>query len=308
MAVYSKTITVAVGQLEAPMRLDAYVVQAREGISRSIFSKSDTQITVNGKPVKKSRLVTAGDQIVVTYSEVHFAGLEPQMMPLSVLYEDDDLLIINKEQGLVVHPGAGNWEGTLVNGLLARYGTAFEAMGEEGRPGIVHRLDKDTSGVMVIALNPKSQRALSAQFKARTSEKIYVAVVRGTLTSKSGTIEAHIKRDPTRRTQYITCPDEEGRSARTDYRVVMQGRGWTMLRITLFTGRTHQIRVHLKSIGHPIIGDPIYGGGSESTLLLHALVLGIDHPVTGERIRSVAPLPPRIKEWVYGPGSGADRR
>ncbi len=308
MAVFTETITVVVGPLDTPKRLDSYVVQARAGISRSIFSKSDTQITVNGKPVKKSRLVEEGDQVVVTYSEVHFEGLEPQPMPLTVLHEDDDLLIIDKEQGLVVHPGAGNWEGTLVNGLLARYGADFEAIGEKGRPGIVHRLDKDTSGVMVVALNPRSQRALSAQFKARTSEKIYVAVVRGTLASKSGTIEAHIKRDPNRRKQYITCPDEEGRSARTDYRVVVQGRGWALLRITLFTGRTHQIRVHLKSIGHPIIGDPIYGGGTDSTLLLHALALGIDHPVTGKRIRAIAPLPSRIKEWVYGPGSAADRR
>ncbi len=308
MAVTTQTITVVVAPLEEPMRLDSYVVKAQEGLSRSVFSRPDTLIALDGRAVKKSRLVQGGEEIAVTYTEEHFAGLEPQAMPLTVLYEDKDLLIIDKEQGLVVHPGAGNWDGTLVNGLLARYGRDFEAMDEEGRPGIVHRLDKDTSGVMVVALNPKSHRALSAQFKARTSEKVYVAVVRGRLASKSGSIETHIKRDPKTRTQYITCSPEEGRSARTDYRVVIQGPRWALLRIALFTGRTHQIRVHLKSIGHPIIGDPIYGEGSPPSLLLHALALGVDHPVTGERIRAIAPLPARIKEWVYGPGSGVNRR
>ncbi len=308
MASDTRTIALVVESSREPARLDVYVVAALPGLSRSIFSRPDTAITVNDKAVKKSRLVQEGDRITVTYTEEHYEGLEPQPMHLSVLYEDSDLLIIDKEQGVVVHPGAGNHDRTLVNGLLSRYGADFKAMGEEGRPGIVHRLDKDTSGAMVIALNAHSQRALSAQFKARTTEKVYVAVVRGMCKQDGGSITDNIKRDPNRRTRYITCPDGEGRSARTDYRVVIRGPGWTLLRVVLFSGRTHQIRVHLKSIGHPIVGDPIYGDGSPPSLLLHALLLGIDHPRSGERIRTVAPLPPRIREWVYGRGSGAGRR
>ncbi|MCK9547105.1 MAG: RluA family pseudouridine synthase [Sphaerochaeta sp.] len=300
MAIVHRTIEVEVGPVTEAMRLDAYVVQARDGLSRSLFSKADTRLTLNGKEVKKSRLVKEGDRIVVTYTEAHYEGIVAQPIDLSVLYEDNDLLIIDKEQGVVVHPGAGNRDQTLVNGLLERYGTDFAAMGEEGRPGIVHRLDKDTSGVMVIALNAKSQRALSAQFKARTTEKVYVAVVRGRVKERRGTIESNIMRDPVRRTQYTTCGSGEGRTARTDYTVVARSLQWTLLRIVLHTGRTHQIRVHLKSIGHPIVGDPIYGSGAPPSLLLHALALGIDHPTTGVRIRAVAPLPRRIKEWVYG--------
>lgn len=302
------TITMTVGSLSEPMRLDAYVVESDPRLSRSLFSRPDTQITVNDKAVKKSRLVKGGDRIVVTYTEEFFEGLVAQPMELSVLYEDDHVLIIDKEEGVVVHPGAGNWDHTLAHALVARYGPNFTTEGDTTRPGIVHRLDKDTSGVLIIAKNGPSHRNLARQFKDRGVEKVYVALVKGHLGSKSGSIEANIKRHPTKRKVFTTCSDDEGRTARTDYRVVAQGRGWSMVRIELFTGRTHQIRVHLASIGHPIIGDAIYGGDDRRPLMLHALILGIDHPVSGVRLRAIAPLPKRIKDWVYEPREFASRR
>jgi len=300
MAIRTSSLTLTVGPLPEPMRLDLYVVTANPTLSRTIFSRPDTALLVNGKAVKKSRLVREGDTIAVTYTEEFFEGLVAQPMELDILYEDRELLVINKAQGVVVHPGSGNWEHTLAHGLLARYGKEFSTIGDESRPGIVHRLDKDTSGVMVIARTPQSHRSLALQFKEREVEKIYVAVVRGRIEASSGSITANIKRDEHRRKEFVTCSGDEGRSARTDYRVIRRGAGWTALRVTLFTGRTHQIRVHLKSIGHPIIGDPIYGDGRGATLMLHALIIGFDHPVSGMRMRVIAPLPERIRALLAG--------
>ncbi|MFA6731132.1 MAG: RluA family pseudouridine synthase [Sphaerochaeta sp.] len=292
-------------------RLDAYVGQATTSISRSTLSDERTCILLNGKSAKKSKPVRDGDVIVVTYAETFFEGLKPQQIELDVLYEDADLLVINKKQGMVVHPGAGNTEDTVVNALLYRYGENFadelngsdddeEPEPEESavRPGIVHRLDKDTSGVLVIARNRAAHRHLSDQFKERTTRKVYIAVAKGRFSQPKGVIEAHLKRDSADRKRFTTCGDEEGRTAKTEYQVLRQYTSCALLRIVLHTGRTHQIRVHLKSIAHPLVGDPIYGKEDGQTLMLHALELEVESPSTGIRIRCKAPLPSRFSTYL----------
>lgn len=292
-------------------RLDAYVGQVATEISRSTLSDEKTVLYLNGKIAKKSKQVSDGDLIQVTYSESFFDGLKPEKIELDVLYEDSDILVINKEQGMVVHPGAGNSEGTVVNALLYRYGEHFadelntvedeeEAEVEERavRPGIVHRLDKDTSGVLVIARSRMAHRHLSDQFKERTTKKIYIALAKGQFSEQSGMIEENLKRDSSDRKRFTTCSSAEGRTAKTEYKVLRQYKTCALLRITLHTGRTHQIRVHLKSIGHPLVGDPIYGREDGQTLMLHALQLEVESPSTGKRIRCTAPLPKRFSAYL----------
>ncbi len=213
---------------------------------------------------------------------------------------------------MVVHPANGNMEHTLVNALVHRYGKQFcEELQDDTedeqevdlsspavRPGIVHRLDKDTSGVLVVARNRISHRHLSSQFKDRTTRKIYIALVKGVFKNKHGVIEKHLKRDPKDRKKFTTCENTEGRYAKTEYQVLRQYPGFALLRITLHTGRTHQIRVHLSKEGHPIIGDPIYGKEDGQTLMLHALLLELDSPTTGKRIRLIAEMPERFRAYL----------
>ncbi len=308
MAIRVGKIELVVEPETQAIRLDSYVGSHTQDISRSTLSDKDTIIVLNGKTVKKSKLVKAGDTIQVTYSQEVFEGIIPQNIALTVLYEDEDLLIINKEQGMVVHPANGNYEGTLVNALAYRYGQAFcDEMGEDDdeetvntslRPGIVHRLDKDTSGVLVVARNRFSHRNLSEQFKERSTTKIYIALAKGTFKEKIGLIEKHLKRDPKDRKKFTTCSDDEGRNAKTAYQVLRQYKGFALLRITLFTGRTHQIRVHLKDAGHPLVGDPIYGKQENVSLMLHALSLQVTQPSTGEAIHCTAPMPERFLSYM----------
>ncbi|MGE4583210.1 MAG: RluA family pseudouridine synthase [Sphaerochaeta sp.] len=302
-----------VGPLQERIRLDVYISKVCEEISRSTLSEESTRIFLNGKPVKKSKPVAEGDVIKIIYSQSFFEGLQAENIPLKILYEDADLLIIDKEQGMVVHPANGNYEHTLVNALLYRYGMQFaEAHTEEDeeddeeregasdvRPGIVHRLDKDTSGVMVIARNRISQRDLSSQFKDRTTKKVYIAIASGRFVEQEGVITANLKRDIRDRKRFTTCDASEGRTAKTAYTVLRQYSGCALLRITLFTGRTHQIRVHMKSIGHPLVGDPIYAKPDGQTLMLHALLLEIDSPSSKRRIRAVAPMPVRFRTYLH---------
>lgn len=305
---------VTVGEVVGKMRVDVYLSQAIEILSRSTLSDENTVILINGKTVKKSKPVQTGDVIDVSYTEEFFEGLVAQDIPLDILYEDSDMLVINKEQGMVVHPAHGNYEGTLVNALLFRYGDAF-AKEDEGtmpesdtetdvldsaaiRPGIVHRLDKDTSGVLVVARHKLSHRDLANQFKEHTTTKIYIAVVRGNFKAKSGVVEANLKRDPSDRKLFTTCASPEGRYAKTSYTVLKQYKDCSLLRIALFTGRTHQIRVHMLSIGHPIVGDPLYGKEEPGGLLLHASLLEVDHPTTRARMRFRSPLPPRFRHYL----------
>lgn len=312
MGVKEGRVDLIVESLEHPLRLDVYATGHSDLISRSTLSDADTTIRLNGKASKKSKLVREGDHITILFSEMFFGGIEGEDIPLKVLYEDEDLLAINKEQGMVVHPANGNMEHTLVNALVHRYGKQFyeelqdEDADEEDadlsspavRPGIVHRLDKDTSGVMVVARNRISHRLLSAQFKDRTTKKIYIALAKGVFKQKQGIIEKHLKRDPKDRKKFTTCADTEGRYAKTEYQVLRQYRGFALLRITLHTGRTHQIRVHLSKDGHPIIGDPIYGNTEGETLMLHALLLELDSPSKGRRLRFIAAMPERFRSYI----------
>ena len=307
-----RTIEFVVDAVGQKMRLDAYVGSHTQEISRSTLSDPSTNIFLNGKEVKKSKKVSEGDRICIQYSQSFFEGIVAQPIPLKVLYEDQDLLLLDKQQGMVVHPANGNMDNTLVNALAFRYGLEFcknfeddeedddldTLQGPLVRPGIVHRLDKDTSGVMVVARTRQSQRHLSQQFKERTTKKIYIALAKGVFRDSAGTIEKHIIRDSSDRKRYTTCSENEGRSAKTTYTVLKQYSTCALLRITLHTGRTHQIRVHLKSIGHPLVSDPIYGKDEHVGLMLHAMLLEVESPSTGKRICSRAPLPPRFGQYL----------
>lgn len=280
-------------------------------IPRSVFSLEGTSITVNGKPVKKSFQVRPNDEVTVTYTQETFEGLEAEDIPLDVIYEDESILVIDKKAGMVVHPGAGNWSGTLVNALIHRYGQDFSTSQEEDdedetsalRPGIVHRLDKDTSGVMIVAKTAQAHSSLVFQFQCHSNEKVYIAVVKRPFIKKRGTVDANIVRDAQDRKKFtVTSDPRKGKSAVTHYTVLRQNAEYAFIRVRIETGRTHQIRVHMKSIGHPVLGDPIYsrpeGRFETSGLCLHALKLSIDHPLTGERMTFYARMPERIRRVV----------
>lgn len=327
MKTIERVVSLVAGTVGGKTRVDAYVASNAPGISRSLVGDSHTTIFVDGKEVKKSYQLRSGQAIEIRWTEQCFEGIEPQDIPLNVLYEDDDILVIDKQQGMVVHPAAGNPDGTLVNALVWRYGDAFAQMDspevtddsdddtvsdseDDGgqlspasRPGIVHRLDKDTSGVMVIARNRNAHASLAAQFKEHTTEKYYIAIVKGRMPNRRGRIVTGLKRDPEDRKRFTTCPVDEGRKAETHYLVLRQYAGYALVRIRILTGRTHQIRVHMRSIGHPILGDPIYSRKDsdypDATLMLHALQLRFDHPATGERMRFCAPMPKRFQDILF---------
>jgi 23S rRNA pseudouridine1911/1915/1917 synthase len=316
MAIRYGNLEIPVGPLEQKTRLDAYVASHTTVIGRSTLSLSTTTILLNGKPEKKSKQVKEGDIISVSYSQEFFEGLKAQDLPLSVLYEDNDMLVLDKAQGMVVHPANGNYEGTVVNALLYRYGSSFttseEAQDEEDeeilglqtetiRPGIVHRLDKDTSGVLVVARTRESHRNLSAQFKDHTTEKWYIAIAKGVFSNKQGKLVTNLSRDKRDRKKFAVCPEGEGKTAETHYVVLKQYKNFALLRIQILTGRTHQIRVHMASLGHPLIGDVIYGKNDGTTLMLHALNLKLDSPSSGERLSFCSPMPERFRSFIKKP-------
>ena len=268
-----------------------------------MFSQENTLISINGKKAKKSAKVKAGDRIHIEYDEEVFEGLEGEDIPLSILYEDDDILVINKEQGIAVHPGAGCYSGTVANALVGRYGDDFSTSDDDTRPGIVHRLDKDTSGVMIIARTLESQHRLQEEFSAHRTEKHYYAIAKGFFTSQEGIIEKRIERDPWSRKKFRTTDSPvRGKDAKTAYRVLRQMDGYALLDVRIYTGRTHQIRVHMLSIGHPLLGDPIYGSKDSSfpdaSLMLHARELRIRHPSTGREMVFEAPIPDRFQRVI----------
>lgn len=279
-------------------RLDKAVV-SQSDLKRSVFDRSDTLIFLNGSKAKKSSKVRCGDRIEIRYTVDVFEGLKKEDIPLDVIYEDDDMLVINKDQGLVVHPGCGVYEGTLANALYFRYGDGFLSEMDEIRPGIVHRLDKDTSGVMVAAKNDYSLTILSEQFKERETKKWYLAIAKGFFKEKSGIIEKNIARDERNRKLFtVTDNAMKGKSAKTEYRVLKQYESSALLLIRLYTGRTHQIRVHLKSIGHPIVGDSLYSKDESSSLMLHSYRLLLKHPRSGEEMDFKAPVPQRFSLYL----------
>jgi 23S rRNA pseudouridine1911/1915/1917 synthase len=274
------------------------------GMSRSHVQRliSDGRLTLDGAPLKANTLVGGGRTLELRVPPP--AAATPIAQPeiaVDVVYEDDDLLIVDKPAGLVVHPSAGHDSGTLVNALLGR-GESLTPGGIAGvqRPGIVHRLDRDTSGLLMVARSDRAQASLQAQLKARRVKKTYLALVQGAVAAAAGRIEAPVGRDPGRRTRMAVTPG--GRASTTGYRVRERFVGWTFLELDLVTGRTHQIRVHLDAIGHPVAGDPVYGTATSrrgpaglERLFLHAWRLELTSPSTGRLIRAEAPLPRELE-------------
>ena len=278
---------------DAGARLDRHLTAQSPDLSRSRIQDliATGHVTLNGHPAKASTKLREGDAIVLTEPPPRVVGTRPEAIALEVLYEDADLIVLNKPPGMVVHPAAGNWEGTLVNALLHHCG-ALSSIGGEQRPGIVHRLDKDTSGCIVAAKNDATHRSLTAQFAGREVEKIYLALAAGTFPLQSGTIEGAIARHPIHRKKMAVVEGGRGRAARTDWRVLRVLPSGTLVECTLHSGRTHQIRVHLQHLGHPLLGDETYGKRAGfPRQMLHAWRLGFTHPRTGERMSFISPIP-----------------
>ncbi|MGD0579270.1 MAG: RluA family pseudouridine synthase [Bryobacteraceae bacterium] len=289
------------GAGDAGLRLDHFLAARLTGYSRARLQEwiEAARVSVNGAPARKASLkLRGGERIEVEPAELKPLKAFAEEIPLDILYEDSDVVAVNKPAGLVVHAGAGRTSGTLVNALLHRFG-GLSSVGGAMRPGIVHRLDKGTSGVLLVARTDAAHRHLAAQFAARSVEKTYLALVEGAPRGEQGVIDSPITRDPNKRTR-MTARLESGRSAHTAYRVVERLRGYTLLEVRIGTGRTHQIRVHLASIGHPVAGDTTYGAAAQPALgrpWLHALRIRFDSPSSGTRIAVEAPLPPELAVW-----------
>ena len=276
------------------LRLDHYLAVHHPDLSRSRLQAlvKEGHILVDGRIVKPNEKLRPGQLISVHVPEaVPVAGTEAEDLPLEILFEDADLLVLNKAPGMVVHPAAGNPDGTLVNALLHHCG-ALSSIGGEQRPGIVHRLDKETSGCIVVAKNDATHQALALQFAGRTVLKVYLALAAGRFRVQTGVIDAPIDRHPVHRKKMAIAPEGKGRNAVTDYRVLRELAEGTLVECTLHTGRTHQIRVHLHHLGHPLLGDALYGRrGHFDRQMLHAWRLGFTHPRTSAWMEFQAPLP-----------------
>ncbi|MGA2284709.1 MAG: RluA family pseudouridine synthase [Dehalococcoidia bacterium] len=284
-------------------RLDVFIAARCPGVSRSQARRlvDEGLATVNGRPARASYAIRAGDVIDVRVPPSEAPAPRPEAIPLSIIYEDSDILVVDKPAGMAVHPGAGRARHTLVNALLARY-PDLAGTGEALRPGIVHRLDKDTSGLLLVARNERARADLSRQLKERLVEKRYLALVSGGLEPTEGAIEGDIGRDPRNRKRMAIV--EGGRPARTAYRVVERLAGFTLVEVAPSTGRTHQIRVHLAGVGHPIVGDELYG--KRSTLVgrqfLHAWRIAFSHPADSRPMSFESPLPADLAKalWLLG--------
>ena len=304
-----RTETFAVEKSLPAGRLDTYLREKFPAASRGALQRLIEQghIRVNGRIVKPTHRPRAGEQIEVHWPEAKPAEAQPEAMPLDILFEDQSLLVLNKPAGLVVHPAAGHEEHTLVNALLHHCRGSLSGIGGVARPGIVHRLDKETSGCLVVAKNDETHLALSAQFAKRQVEKIYNAIVCGELARESGEIRAAIARHPSHRKRMAARDDDSGRAAHTSYRVLERLNSATLVEAQLHTGRTHQIRVHFQFLGHPLVGDEIYGARQNVRLkeltnyaaprvMLHARELSFVHPRTEEEMTFEAPLPEDFRE------------
>ena len=295
------------------LRLDRYIAEHLKLLSRSQIKARRLEACLNGKTVKVSRLLYGGESVELAWQEAESIGLIPQALPLEIVYEDDRVIVVNKAQGMVVHPGAGNRQGTLANALLYRRQARFAGLSNgEGlsaigdvpaaiglRPGIVHRLDKDTSGLIIAAWDDEALDFLSSQFRARKVRKTYAAIVPGSPRDTQGRIENKIVRSRRDRKSF-TVSDTEGRLSVTYFKTVKSYGGYSLLLLRPKTGRTHQLRVHLKSIGLPILGDPVYGRKDprfpDAALMLHAKRLTLSLPGGGNRITFRTPLPGRFRE------------
>jgi len=278
-------------------RLDKYVSEKHPELSRTHVQKliAEGYITVNDQVAKPGLKLNIGDRLKVIIPPVPPSRLVPEAMPLSILYEDDDLLVVDKPAGLPVHPAPGHPSHTLVNAILSHFPHLAD-IGDSLRPGVVHRLDKDTSGVMLVAKNSRAQADLAQQFKTHSVSKAYLVLVKGKLTPENGVIEASIGRDPRNRKRMAVVTG--GREARTEYRVIKYIEDYTLLEVRPETGRTHQIRVHFSAIGYPVVGDKIYGVKSPylSRQFLHASRLGFKLPSTGKYVEFKSELPPDLAQ------------
>ena len=277
-------------------RLDAFLARSVENLSRSGAQKllEEGCVLLRGKPGKKNDKLNPGDEVSVTIPEPKAVDIAPVEMALDIVYEDEDVLVINKPKGLVVHPAAGHQDDTLVNGLLYAMGDDLSGINGELRPGIVHRIDKDTSGLLAVAKNDLAHAVLASQLKDHTMARTYEAIVCGSLKADSGTVDAPIGRHPTDRKK-MTVTQRNSRNAVTHWEVVKRYRGYTHVRCRLETGRTHQIRVHMAHMGHPILGDTVYGHKKpelgQDSQCLHAGVLCFRHPRDERPVMVFAPLP-----------------
>lgn len=284
-------------------RVDRAVSQLVEGLSRSAVQRliEEGNLIKNRQPVSKNDRVKAGDSVRVTMREPRAIEAQPQKIPLDIRYEDDDLLVVNKPKGMVVHPAPGNPDNTLVNALLYHCGASLSGINGMIRPGIVHRIDKDTSGLLVVAKNDFAHASLARQIKEHTFTREYSAVVHGRLKEPSGTVDAPIGRHPTKRKQ-MAVTDRHSRNAVTHYETVAELDGFTQIRVRLETGRTHQIRVHMAYIGHPVAGDPVYGPKKSAPGLdgqcLHAGLIGFCHPRDGRYLEVASELPPYFTAFL----------
>lgn len=284
-------------------RIDKYVkAQMGEDTSRSQIQLwiEDGNLTVNGSPVKANYKIAAGDLIVLRIPEAEATEIVPEDIPLEVYYEDSDVIVVNKERGMVVHPAPGHASGTLVNALMYHC-KDLSGINGELRPGIVHRIDKDTSGLLMAAKNDKAHSSLAAQLKEHSVTRKYFALVHGNLAHDQGTVDAPIGRDPHDRKMY-TVIERNSKPAVTHFQVTERFGDYTLLELKLETGRTHQIRVHMKFIGHPLVGDPLYGRSKGIRMdgqALHAAILGFVHPSSGEYLEFQAPLPQDMEDLLH---------
>ena len=283
------------------IRLDSYIV-TKEDLSRAMVQKllEENNILVNGSIKKSSYKVKMGDKIDITINKPKESKIEAQDIPVEIVYEDADIIVVNKPKGLVVHPANGNPDGTLVNAIMNICKDSLSGIGGEKRPGIVHRLDKDTSGLLIIAKNDKAHIQMSEQIKNRKVKKIYIALVRGIINENEATINMPIARSKKDRKKMAV--DKDGKEAVTHFKVLKRYDKYTLLEIKIDTGRTHQIRVHMSEIGHPVIGDEVYSNGKNEFgvkgQMLHARSLDFEHPITGEKMHLEAEIPEYFKKVI----------
>ncbi len=287
-----------VDNISCEIRIDKWICEQNNEISRSMLQKllKDNQVTVNGKPVSKSYKINNGDEISLEIPDPVELDVIPENIPIEIIYEDDDLLVVNKPKGMVVHPAAGNYNGTLVNALLYHCKGRLSSINGVIRPGIVHRIDKNTSGLLIVAKTDKAHAGLAEQIKAHTFTREYQAVICGRLKDSNGIVEAPIGRHPVERKK-MCVTDKNSKDAKTEYTVLDEFNGYSHIKLKLYTGRTHQIRVHMSYIGHPVYGDDVYGKGSKlcEGQCLHAKKIGFVHPINGEYYEFDSELPDYFK-------------
>mgnify|MGYP000481334079 FL=1 len=292
--------TLVVDEINKGKRLDSYISDNMDKISRSFAQKliENQKVTINGKNEKASYKVCVGDKVQVDVPEAQDTKLKAQDIPVEVVYEDKDIIVVNKPKGMVVHPANGNPDGTLVNAILAMCKDSLSGIGGEIRPGIVHRLDKDTSGLLIIAKNDEAHVKMSKQIQDRLVTKKYIALVKGVVKDDEATIDMPIARSKVDRKKMAV--DKDGKQAVTHFKVIKRYKGYTLLEIKIDTGRTHQIRVHMAKIGYPVVGDMVYSNGKNEFgvegQMLHAKSLEFSHPITGKKMHLEAQLPEYFKK------------